>query len=110
MQLVISYVAIILSSALAALLPVKVAASKLEVGKPGWLYCVIAVVMSVIITNAASYVVPIVLLSVPVAIGVVGFVYESILETTFKNGLCLAVIAVLIQFAVTSFLLNVFFN
>lgn len=110
MQFIIPYVIIILVSAASALLPVKLAASKLEVGKPGWLYAVIAVVLSVIITNAASYVVPMILIAVPVAVGVVGFVYESILETTFKKGLCIALIAVLIQFAVTSLLLNVLFN
>lgn len=110
MQLVISYVVIILASALAALLPVKLAATKLQVTKSGWLYSVIAVILSVIITNAASYVIPIIFIAIPVAIGVVGFVYESILETTFKKGLYIAVIAVLIQFMVTSFMLSTIFH
>ncbi len=110
MQFVIPYVIIIILSAAFALLPVKIAASKLTVGKPGWLYSVIAVILSVIITNASSYVIPIIVIAVPVAIAVVGFVYESVLETTFKKGVCIAFIAVLIQFAVTSVMLNVFFQ
>ena len=110
MNLIISCAVVILASAASALLPVKLAASKLEVGKPEWLYCVIAVVMSVIVINAVSYVVPVIFVAVPVAIGMVGIVYETILETTLKKGLCIAFIAVLIQFAVSSLVLNLVFK
>ena len=110
MELVISYLAVIAVSVVSALLPVKLAASKLRTPNSGWLYAVIAVTFSLMIIFTATNIIPITYVAVPVAIGLVGFIYESVFDTTLKKGLYIAFFAVLIQFVVLSIMLKIAFS
>lgn len=99
MSIIIPYVISILIAVALAIWPVHFAAKKLGAGKSTLLFAVIAVVFSVIIVNAVKYIFPNMFVAIPIAIGVVGFVYESVLETTIKNAILIAIIAVVINIA-----------
>lgn len=106
MNFIIPYVISILLSVAVAVYPVKLTAKAVAAGKSDFLTCLIAVVFSVIIATAVSYIFPNILIAVPIAIGVVGFVYESVLDTSIKNGVLIALVAVLIKFVVSILVLN----
>ena len=84
---------------------VKLIATSLSASRQDWLSSVIATVLSFVVLTAISYLVEgqlndpllLVLVTVVVSILLVGFVLESILDTTFAKGMVIASGSILAQ-------------
>jgi len=96
------------TSLVASIVAVKVTVTALKAGRHDWLSCVIAVVLSLVVLTAISNLITTQItnaivsqaLVLVVSVLVVGFVLESILETTFIKGMVAAAVAVVTQWLV----------
>ena len=96
------------TSLIASIVAVKLTVTALKAGRHDWLSCVIAVVLSLVILTTISNLIAVQITSeivsqiliLVVSVLVVGFVLESILETTFLNGMIAAAAAVVTQWLV----------
>jgi len=88
------------TSLIASIIAVKLTSTALKAGKHDWLISVISVVLSLLVLTTVSNLISIELLGLVVSILVVGFVLESILETTFVNGMLIAAIAIIVQWLI----------
>lgn len=96
------------TSLVASIVAVKFTATALKAGRHDWLSCVIGVILSLVVLTtisnlvAAQLVNPLIIQVVImlVSILVVGFVLESILDTTFVNGMIVAAAAVIVQWLI----------
>ena len=96
------------TSLIASIVAVKLTVTALKAGRHDWLSCVIAVVLSLVVLTTISNLIAAQITSaivsqvliLVVSVLVVGFVLESILETTFINGMVAAAVAVVIQWLV----------
>ena len=84
----------------ASIIAVKLTSTYLKAGKHDWLSSTITVVLSLVLLTTVNNILPIALLGISVSILVVGFMVESVLETTFINAMFIAAAAVLVQCAV----------
>jgi len=84
----------------ASIVAVKLTSTALKSSKNDWLSSVIAVALSLVVLTTINNFISIELLGIVVSILVVGFVLESILETTFVNGMLIAAAAVIVQWIV----------
>ena len=88
------------TSLILSILAVKLISTALKSGKHDWLSSVISVVLSLLVLTTVNNLVPIELLGLVVSVLLVGFVLESILETTFVNGTIIAAAAIIVQWLV----------
>jgi len=88
------------TSLIFSIFAVKLTSTALKSGKHDWLSSVIAVVLSLLVLTTVSNLVPIELLGLVISVLLVGFVLESILETTFVNGMLIAAAAIIVQWLV----------
>jgi len=84
----------------ASVIAVKLSATYFKAGKHDWLSSIITVVLSLVLLNTVNSILPFALLGIAVSILVVGFMVESVLETSFLNAMFIAAAAVLVQCAV----------
>ena len=84
----------------ASVVAVKLSSTKLKAGKHDWLSSIIAVVLSLVVLTTVGHLVPIQIAGLVVSILLVGFVLESILETTFANGMIIATAAIIVQWLI----------
>ena len=87
-------------SLITSVIAVKLSATKLKVGKHDWLSSVIGVVLSLVVLTTVGHLVPMQVVGLVVSILLVGFVLESILETTFTNGMIIAAAAIIVQWLI----------
>lgn len=88
------------TSLILSVIAVKLMSTAVKSGKHDWLSSIIAVVLSLLVLTTISNLVPILLLGLVVSVLVVGFVLESILETTFVKGMLIATAAIIVQWLV----------
>ena len=98
------------TSLIASIVAVKLTATALKAGKHDWLSSVIAVVLSLVVLTTVGNLVSIQLLSLVVSILLVGFVLESVLETSFRNGMLIAAASVVVQWLIKFAFAKIGFN
>jgi len=88
------------TSLVASIVAVKLTSTALKAGKHDWLSCTISVVLSLIVLTTVGNLVAVELLALAASVLLVGFVLESILETTFKKGMVIAASAIVVQWVI----------
>jgi len=86
--------------------PVMVAAKMLHAGNSGFFSCLIAVVLASVAGNFIFYHIGNTLIALVAAIVAVGLIYSLVLSARFVQSLCIALLAVAIQYA-TIFLIGI---
>ena len=89
-----------ITSIIAMIVAVKLAATYLKTTKHDWLSVIITVAFSLVVINSANHLIPLWYVAIAASIVIVGFVIESVLETKLPTGMIIAVVAILTQLLV----------